>query len=216
MTTESEELKQEFISKVKSSQYFYTSVVYTRDQVNQINILDGRNERLLAIHCSPVIEHKPGASVMTIEHMEIGEKAPLGVGEATELGYLLEKAATLIDELRRLRHKNEEKIKEIKYQAECPFCHPCTDENADHVTQKLLAILNRNEDKPLYICRAMGKETGFIMACYKNSLGQKKMKLFNIQIFNRSRLDILALQQFITPDHCLKCGRKLNDEDEKS
>lgn len=102
-------LKQEFISKVKSSQYFYTSVVYTRDQVNQINILNGRNERLLAIHCSPVIEHKPGASVMTIEHMELGEKAPLGVGEATELGYLLEKAATLIDELRRLRHKNEEK-----------------------------------------------------------------------------------------------------------
>lgn len=113
-------------------------------------------------------------------------------------------------------NKRAEKIKEIKYQAECPFCHPCTDENADHVTQKLLAILNRNEDKPLYICRAMGKETGFIMACYKNSLGQKKMKLFNIQIFNRSRLDILALQQFITPDHCLKCGRKLNDEDEKS
>lgn len=27
------------------------------------------------------------------------------------------------------------------------------------------------------------------------------------------RLDILALQQFITPDYCLKCGRKLNDED---
>lgn len=51
------------------------------------------------------------------------------------------------------------------------------------------------------------------MACYKNSLGQKKMKLFNIQIFNRGRLDILALQQFITPDYCLKCGRKLNDED---
>lgn len=47
MTTESEELKQEFISKVKSSQYFYTSVVYTRDQINQINILNGRNERLL-------------------------------------------------------------------------------------------------------------------------------------------------------------------------
>lgn len=113
-------------------------------------------------------------------------------------------------------NKRAEKIKKIKYQAECPFCHPCTDENADHVTQKLLAILNRNEDKPLYVCRAMGKETGFIMACYKNSLGQKKMKLFNIQIFNRGRLDILALQQFITPDHCLKCGRKLNDEDEKS
>lgn len=109
MTTESEELKQEFISKVKSSQYFYTSVVYTRDQINQINILNGRNERLLSIHCSPVIEHKPGASVMTVEHMELGEKAPLGVGEATELGYLLEKAATLIDELRRLRNKNEEK-----------------------------------------------------------------------------------------------------------
>ena len=110
-------------------------------------------------------------------------------------------------------NKRAEKIKEIKYQAECPFCHPCTDENADHVTQKLLAILNRNEDKPLYVCRAMGKETGFIMACYENSMGQKKMKLFNIQIFHRGRLDILALQQFITPDYCLKCGRKLNDED---
>lgn len=45
-------------------------------------------------------------------------------------------------------NKRVEKIQEIKYQAECPFCHPCTDENADHVTQKLLAILNRNEDKP--------------------------------------------------------------------
>lgn len=109
MTTESEELKQEFISKVKSSQYFYTSVVYTRDQINQINILNGRNERLLSIHCSPVIEHKTGVSIMTIEHMELGEKALLGVGEATELGYLLEKATTLIDELRRLRNKNEEK-----------------------------------------------------------------------------------------------------------
>ena len=64
---------------------------------------------------------------------------------------------------------------------------PVADENADHATQKLLAILNRNEDKPLYVCRAMGKETGFIMACYKNSLGQKKMKLFNIQIFNKRK-----------------------------
>lgn len=105
----SEELKQDFIEKVKKSPYFYTSIFYTRDKVTQINILNDKNERLLEIHCSPVIEHKPGASVMTMEHMELGGRVLLSVSEATVLGYLLEKAATLIDELRRLRHKNEEK-----------------------------------------------------------------------------------------------------------
>lgn len=83
-------------------------------------------------------------------------------------------------------------------------------------TERSIAMRNAQVGDVFRVYNHDDIEPIYIMACYKNSLGQKKMKLFNIQIFNRGRLDILALQQFITPDHCLKCGRKLNDEDEKS
>lgn len=111
-------------------------------------------------------------------------------------------------------NKRVEKIQAIKYQAECPFCHPCTDENANYLTLKLASLLNdpKNGQKPLYVCRAFGEETGFIMACYMNSKGQKRMKLFNIQFYEANPFIVPVLEQFTTPNYCPKCGRKLDDD----
>lgn len=47
------------------------------------------------------------------------------------------------------------------------------------------------------------------MACYPNSKGQKKMKLFDIQFFETDPFSVNVLMEFFTPTHRPKCGRDL-------
>ena len=95
----------------------------------------------------------------------------------------------------------------------CPYCHPYTKENANYVTLRLASFLNDPimKQKPLYICRAFGERTGFILACYMNSKKQNRMKLFNIQLYEADPFNVPVLRQFIAVDYCPRCGRKLNE-----
>lgn len=103
-----EEMKQEFVDEVSKSQYFFASIVITNGQIKRIVVLKSENQPVLAVHCMPIIEQKPGASVMTPEYMELGERISLSAEEATDFSHLLLGAAALICKLRIYRKDDED------------------------------------------------------------------------------------------------------------
>lgn len=103
-----EEMKQDFVDEVSKSQYFFASIVITNGQIKRIIILKNEEEPVLTVHCMPIIEQKPGASVMTSEYMELGERVSLSAEEATDFSHLLLEATALICKLRIYRKSNKD------------------------------------------------------------------------------------------------------------
>lgn len=96
----------------------------------------------------------------------------------------------------------------------CPYCHPYTKENANKLTLDLAEYLNNKNriEKPVYVCRALGEHTPFILVCYKNSQGKNKMKLFNFHYHNPSGSKAYIQQDFIEISNCPMCGRELDKD----
>lgn len=102
MTTKSEELKREFVNSVKYSPNFYASVTYVKEKIMKVSVFRKSNDKkAFTVHCSPMIEHKPGASVMTVQYISLEENT-LASYEALSLGNLLQKAGILVNNLREL------------------------------------------------------------------------------------------------------------------
>ncbi|MCT3602223.1 hypothetical protein EFS28_09695 [Lactobacillus acidophilus] len=101
MTTKSEELKQEFVNSVKYSPNFYASVTYVKEKIMKVSVFRSNDKKAFTVHCSSKIEHKPGASVRTVQYISLEENT-LASYEALSLGNLLQKAGILVNNLREL------------------------------------------------------------------------------------------------------------------
>lgn len=102
-----EKMKQDFVNEVSKSKYFFTSIAITNEQIKRITVLKNEDQPVLTVNCMPVIEQKPGASVMTTEYMKLGEKITLSTEEAIDFSHLLLEAAALICKLRIYRNNDE-------------------------------------------------------------------------------------------------------------